>query len=219
MRGDRMFTCQSCFFFTRRFKKCWQLFDSSLTPNRPFAQLLNWVRDGASGDGRSVTCTWIATRTARNGDKKSTSRPSETLKLHVGDWPTVTGCPVSNPGNNCANGLLTDNGGSERFVRSVGLFPIVRVQTSIDGRGYMYSSTNKAAWKSFDVEVWWACLHFIVRFRAFSLSSDQLEWATKVQHKKKQPKETRWLASTGLLQGSNAGLVRHWAIRLDEPET
>ena len=74
--------------------------------NRPFAQSLAWVRDGASGDGRSVTCTWIAPRTARNGDKKSTSRPSETLKLHVGDWPTNTGCPVSNPGNNCANGLL-----------------------------------------------------------------------------------------------------------------
>ena len=33
-------------------------------------------------------------------------RPSETLKLHEGDWPTVTGCPVSNPGSNCANGLL-----------------------------------------------------------------------------------------------------------------
>ena len=74
--------------------------------NRPFAQLLAWVRDGASGDGRSVTCTWLAPRTARNGDKKSTSRPSETLKQHVGDWPTVTGCPVSNPGNNCANGVF-----------------------------------------------------------------------------------------------------------------
>ena len=74
--------------------------------NRPFAQLLVWVRDGASGDGRSITCTWIAPRTARNGDKKSTSRPPETLKLHEGDWPTVTGCPVSNPGNNCANGLF-----------------------------------------------------------------------------------------------------------------
>ena len=56
--------------------------------NRPFAQLLAWVRDGASGDGRSVTYTWIAPRTA-------SPRPSETLKLHVGDWPTVTGCPAS----------------------------------------------------------------------------------------------------------------------------
>ena len=25
---------------------------------------------------------------------------------YAGDWPTVTGCPVSNPGNNCANGLF-----------------------------------------------------------------------------------------------------------------
>ena len=32
---------------------------------------------------------------------------SETLKSYAGDWPTVTGCPVSNPDNNCANGLLT----------------------------------------------------------------------------------------------------------------
>ena len=85
MLGDRTFTFQSCFSFTRRFKKCWQLFDSLLT--------------------------------------------------HY--W--------------------TKNGGWARFVWSVGLFPIV--QTSIDGRGY--SSTNKAAWKSFDVEVWWTCLRFI----------------------------------------------------------
>ena len=25
---------------------------------------------------------------------------------HMQVWPTVTGCPVSNPGNSCANGLL-----------------------------------------------------------------------------------------------------------------
>ena len=30
-----------------------------------------WVRDGASSDGRSVTCTWIALRTVRNGEKKN----------------------------------------------------------------------------------------------------------------------------------------------------
>ena len=28
------------------------------------------------------------------------------LKSYASDWPTVTGCPASNPGNNCANGLL-----------------------------------------------------------------------------------------------------------------
>ena len=108
MRGDRKFTSRSCFFFTRRFKKCWQLFDSLLTHN----------------------------------------------------W--------------------TDNGGSERFVWSVGLFPIV--QTSIDGRGY--SSTNKAAWKSFDVEVWWACLCFIVS------CVFPFEWPTRMSDKESTTKRT-----------------------------
>ena len=43
-------------------------------------------------------------------------------------------------------------------------------------------------------------------FRAFSLSSDPLERAIKSPSHKEQPKETRRrLASTGLLQGSNAG--------------
>ena len=41
MWGDRTFTCQSCFSFTRRFKKCWQLFDSLLTHNRQLAKLLS----------------------------------------------------------------------------------------------------------------------------------------------------------------------------------
>ena len=62
-------------------------------------------------------------------------------------------------------------------------------------------------------------LVFVSKFRAFSLSSDQLECAINSPPHKEQPKETRWLTSTGLLQGCNAGLVRHWAIRLDEPET
>ena len=40
--------------------------------NRPFAQLLpGFETAGASGDGRSVTCTWIALRTLPNGEKKS----------------------------------------------------------------------------------------------------------------------------------------------------
>ena len=62
-------------------------------------------------------------------------------------------------------------------------------------------------------------LVFLSLFHAFSLSSDQLEWAIKSPPHKEQPKKTRCLASTGLLLGSNAGLVLHWAIRLGEPET
>ena len=31
---------------------------------------------------------------------------SETLKSHAGDGPAAAECPVSNPDNNCANGLL-----------------------------------------------------------------------------------------------------------------
>ena len=38
--------------------------------------------------------------------RKTAFCSSETLKSYAGDWLTVTGCPVSNPGNNCANGLL-----------------------------------------------------------------------------------------------------------------
>ena len=108
MRGDWTFTCQSCISFTRRFKKCWQLFDSLLTHN----------------------------------------------------W--------------------TDNEGWARFVWSVGLFPVV--QTSIDGRGY--SSTNKAAWKSFDVKVWWTCLRFIVS------CVFPFEWPTRMSDKESTKQRT-----------------------------
>ena len=119
--------------------------------NRPFAQLLAWVRDGASGDGRSVTCTWIAPRTARNGDKKSTSRPSETLKLHEGDWPTVNGCPVSNPGNNCANGLLAGQPGSKSGYEFDGTFlrPCERLYGSLE----VFLTTMTVCTKSFGERV------------------------------------------------------------------
>ena len=39
--------------------------------------------------------------------RKTAFCSSETLKSYAGDWPTATGCPVSNPGNNCANGPLS----------------------------------------------------------------------------------------------------------------
>ena len=68
---------------------------------------------------------------------------------------------------------------------------------------------NRAAWKSFDVEASNDELVFVSLFHAFSLSSDQLEWAIKSPPHKEHPKETRCLASTGLLQSSNAGLVLH----------
>ena len=74
----------------------------------------------------------------------------------------------------------TDDGGSARFLWSVGLFPIV--QTSIDGRGY--SSTNKAAWKSFDVEVWWTCLRFIVS------CVFPFEWPTRMSDKESTTQRT-----------------------------
>ena len=51
-------------------------------------------------------------------------------------------------------------------------------------------------------------LVFIILFHAFSLSSDPLERAIKSPSHEEQPKETRHFASTGLLQGSNAG-VQH----------
>ena len=38
--------------------------------------------------------------------RKTAFCSSETLKSYAGGWTTVTGCPVSNPGKNCANGLF-----------------------------------------------------------------------------------------------------------------
>ena len=107
----------------------------------------------------------------------------------------------------------TDNGGWARFVWSMGLFPIVR--TSIDGRGYRPRTRLHGNHLTSKYEE----LVFVSLFRPFSLPSDQLEWAIKSPPHKEQPKETICLASTGLLQGSNAGLAQHWAIRLDKPET
>ena len=38
--------------------------------------------------------------------RKTAFCSSETLKSHADDGPAEAGCPVSNPDNNCANGLF-----------------------------------------------------------------------------------------------------------------
>ena len=70
------------------------------------SDLVAWVRDGASGDGRSVTWIRMHSEQSETETRKTAFCSSETLKSYAGDWPTVTGCPVSKPGNNYANGQL-----------------------------------------------------------------------------------------------------------------
>ena len=50
---------------------------------------------------------WITHRKIQNRDKKNSFLFDETRKLHADDGPAAAGCPVSNPDNNCANGLWT----------------------------------------------------------------------------------------------------------------
>ena len=74
--------------------------------NRPFAQLLPGLETG-----HSVTVGQSSAYESHSEQSKTETRNtafclSETLKSYADDWPTVTGCPVSNPGNNCANGLF-----------------------------------------------------------------------------------------------------------------
>ena len=42
----------------------------------------------------------------RRQEKQLTYATSETLKSHAGDEPAAARCPVSDPDNNCANGLF-----------------------------------------------------------------------------------------------------------------
>ena len=48
--------------------------------------------------------------------RKTAFCSSETLKSYAGDCSTVTGCPVSNPGYNCANGLLINIKGIQQNI-------------------------------------------------------------------------------------------------------
>ena len=46
--------------------------------------------------------------------RKTAFYSSETLKSHADDGPAAAGCPVSNPDNNCANGLLQRQSENQR---------------------------------------------------------------------------------------------------------
>ena len=43
---------------------------------------------------------------SKSETRKTAFRSSKTLKSYAGHGPAAAGCPVSNPDNNCANGLL-----------------------------------------------------------------------------------------------------------------
>ena len=73
--------------------------------NRPFAQLLPGLETHPVTVGQSPAYDFSVSDEQKAVFLVSVSDCSE-CDSYAGDWPTVTGCPVSKPGNNCANGLL-----------------------------------------------------------------------------------------------------------------
>ena len=71
----------------------------------PFAQLLPGLETGHPVTVGQSPAHESHTVQSETETRKTAFCSSETLKSYAGDWPTVTGCPVSNPGNNWANGL------------------------------------------------------------------------------------------------------------------
>ena len=84
---DRTFTCQSCFSFTRRFKKCWQLFDSLLIPN--------WTDN--EGWARFVWSVGLfpIVQTSIDGRGDSSANKAAWLLFDVEVWWTCLGFIVS----------------------------------------------------------------------------------------------------------------------------
>ena len=77
--------------------------------NRPFAQLLPGLETGhpvTVGQSPAYDCSVSDEQKAVFLASISDCSVCDSC---AGDWPTVTGCPVSNPGNNCANGLFRVN--------------------------------------------------------------------------------------------------------------
>ena len=79
--------------------------------NRPFAQLLPGLETGHPVTvGQSPAYDFSVSDQQKAVFLVSVSDCSVCDScagaIHVQDWPTVTGCPVSNPGNNCANAIM-----------------------------------------------------------------------------------------------------------------
>ena len=74
----------------------WPIFLLKYSLRRAMLQLeFRWSKPDESHSEQSKTET-----------RKTAFCSSETLKSHAGDGPAAAGCPVSNPDNNCANGLF-----------------------------------------------------------------------------------------------------------------
>ena len=77
-----------------------------LPDNSQFAQLLPGLETGHPVTVGQSPAYESHSEQSETETRKTAFCSSESLKSYADDWPTITGCPVSNPGNNCANGLL-----------------------------------------------------------------------------------------------------------------
>ena len=85
--------------------ECWVKVNESHI-NRPYAQLLPGLETGLPVTvGQSPAYDFSVSDEQKAIFLVSVLDCSE-CDSYTGDWPTVIGCPVSNPGNNCANGLF-----------------------------------------------------------------------------------------------------------------
>ena len=74
--------------------------------NRPFSQLMPGLETGHPVTVGQSPAHDSHSEQSETETRKTAFSSTETLKSFAGDWPTVTDAPVSNSGNNCANGLF-----------------------------------------------------------------------------------------------------------------
>ena len=109
----------------------WQSVTLAVSPSRehnsyrPFAQLLPGLETGHPVTVGQSPAHESHTEQFETETRKTAFCWSETLKSYAGDWPTVAGCPVSNPGNNCANGLLRGTFQLDIRIRLCTVWPVL----------------------------------------------------------------------------------------------